>query len=97
MKPSSNAVLFLDKTKSELATYLHTAAGWPTKYTLISDINNRNFTIWLGLATQLISKYLPPSIQTMKLNLKQEPQNPCSTKYPLSPYINIKPEVPLLK
>ena len=38
-----NSFLSLDKTKSELDSYLHAATGCPTKSTFIQAINNRNF------------------------------------------------------
>ena len=93
MTPSSNSVHRLDKTNSELATYLHTAADCPTKSTFVSTINNGNFTTCPGLTAQLITNNLPLSIPTMKVHVKQEPHNHCSAKAPLSPSIKIEPEV----
>ena len=79
---SLNAVLRYDKTKSELAAYLHAAAGYPTKSSFITAIKNGNFLTWPGLTPELISKHLLPSIPTTKGHLKQEQQNLRSTRSP---------------
>ena len=92
-KYSAHAVLNLNQTKSELARYLHAAAGCPTKSTFIQAINNGNFVTWPGLTSNLISKHLPPSIPTIKGHIKQEQQNLRSTK-PSVPVVKIEPETP---
>ena len=56
---NANSVLYLEKRKYELASYLNTTAGCPTKPTFIQAINNGNFTTWPGLTTNLIYKHLP--------------------------------------
>ena len=94
MTPSSNTVLFLDKTKSKLATYLNTVSDCPTKSTFISDINTGNFNTFPGLTAKLVSNHLPLSIPTMKGHVKQETQNRHSAKATLSPSIKIEPELP---
>ena len=73
--PSVNAILCLDKTQSELAMFLHAAAGYLTKSSFINAINKGYFSTWPGLTTKLIIKYLPPSIPTIKGHIKQEPKN----------------------
>ena len=73
-------LLRLDKTKSQLASYLHAAAGCPTKSTSIQAINNGNFITWPGLTSKLISKHLPLSLPTLKGRLSQQHQNIRSTK-----------------
>ena len=75
-----NYALHINKTKSELASYLHTAAGCPTKSTFVEAINNRNFITWPGLTSKIVSKNMPLSIQTLKVHLRQEQQNIRSTK-----------------
>ena len=89
---SLNAVLRYDKTKAELATYIHTAAGCPTKSSFMTAIRNGNFLTWPGLTTELISKHLLPSIPTAKGHLKQEQENLRSTKSTTVPTIKIEPE-----
>ena len=85
-----NAVLRLDKTKSDLALFLHAAAGYPTKSTLITAIKKGYFMTWPGLTTELIQKYLPTSVPTIKGHIKQEQQNLRSTK--ILPEIKIEPD-----
>ena len=70
--PNANFVLRLDKTKPELASYLHADTGLPTKSTFIQALNNANFITWPGLTTNIISKQLPLSLTTLKGHLKQE-------------------------
>ena len=86
-----NAVLRLDKTSSELALFLHAAAGYPTKTTLITAINKGYFSTWPGLTAQLIKKYLPTSVPTIKGHIKQEQQNLRSTQP--STVIKIEPDI----
>ena len=76
----ANYVLLLEKTKSELASYLHAYVGCPTKSTFIQEINNGNFISQPGLTLKLISKHLPLYLTTLKGHLKQEKQNIRSTK-----------------
>ena len=71
----ANFILFLDKTKSELANYLDASANFPTESTFIQTINNRNFITSPGLTSKLISKHLPISLPTLKVHLSQEHQN----------------------
>ena len=87
-----NAVLRLDKTQSDLATYHHACAGFPTKSSFITAINNGVFNTWPGLNAKLITKCLPPSIPTIKGHLKQEQQNLHSTQE--STMIKIEPGLP---
>jgi hypothetical protein len=75
-----NAVLRLDQNKTDLALFLHAAAGYPAKSTFISAINKGFFTTWPGLTSQLITKHLPISVPTIKGHIKQEQQNLRSTK-----------------
>ena len=49
MNQHENSVLHLDKTKSELARYLHAVAGCQTNSTFIQAINNGSFITWPGL------------------------------------------------
>ena len=70
----------LDKTKSELAQFLHACSFSPTKSGFLKAIEKGNFHSWPGLTTDLIKKHLPPSIATLKGHLKQEQQGLQSTK-----------------
>ena len=74
-----NAILRLDKTKTELAQYFHAACFSPSTSTFLSAINQGFFTSWPGLTAKLIQKHLPPSIATAKGHLDQEQQNLQST------------------
>ena len=60
----ADSILRLDKTRSELASYLHSATGYPTKSTFIQAINNGNFITWPGLTLKLISKHFETHLQT---------------------------------
>ena len=72
---SANSVLRLYKIKSELASYLHAAAGCPTKSNFIQATHNENFITWPGLTSKLISKHLPLSLTNLKGRLNQDQQN----------------------
>ena len=65
----------MDKTKSDLASFHHATAGYPTKSSFITAINKGYFSSWPGLDAKLITKYLLPSIPTIKGQIKQEQQN----------------------
>ena len=65
---------------SNLAAFLHAAAGGPTKATVLAAIQNGNFTMWPGLTPSLIAKHLLPSIATGKGHMKQEQQRLQSTR-----------------
>ena len=78
--PNAFPPLHLDKTKSEMASYLHPATGWPTKSIFIQATKNGNFIIWTGRTTNLISRNLPLSLPNIKGHLRQEQQNLRSTK-----------------
>ena len=53
-------------TKLDLAMCYHRAAFSPVPTTFISAINKGNFSTWLGLTAELISKHLPKSLATAK-------------------------------
>ena len=55
-------------TKPDLAMYYHRAAFSPVPNTIITAINNGNFSTWPGLTAELISKHLP--------------KKPCNNKIP---------------
>ena len=85
--PTANVILRHNMSDSNLAAFLHAAAGCPTKATFIAAIQNGNFTTWPGLTTSLIAKHLLPSIATGKGHMKQEQQRLQSTRLesPITP------------
>jgi len=98
LSPLANVVLRYSKKPSELAAFLHAAAGCPSKSTFLAAIKKGNFTTWPGLTTDLISKHLLPSIPHLKGHLKQEQKNVQSTKVissPALPLIKTEPEPPV--
>ena len=79
--------------KSEMASYLHAAAGLLTKSTFIQAINNSNVITCTGITTNLISKHLPHYLPTLKVHLNQEQKNLRSTK-PISEIVKLESEYP---
>ena len=76
----ANAIIRKDKSKTELAQYLHAAAGYPFLSTFIQEIKKGNFPSWPGIESILLKKYLPKSIATAKGHLDQERKNLQSTR-----------------
>jgi hypothetical protein len=60
-QPSANAILSLDKTKVELAQYLHAACFSPVPSTFVKAITAGHFLTWPGLTADLIRNQLPSS------------------------------------
>ena len=67
-------------TKTDLVMYYHRAAFPPVPTKFISAINKGNFSTWLGLTAELISKHLPKSLATTKGHNKLAKQNVRSTR-----------------
>ena len=84
LKPSiqhkANIIIRKDKTKLELAQWLHASCGSPNHSTFIKAIEKGNFISWPGLSVNLINKHLPPNEATAKGHLNQERKNLQSTK-----------------
>ena len=76
----ANIILRKDKTKLELAQWLHASCGSPNKSTFVKAIEKGNFITWPGLSSNLIKKHLPMSEATAKGHLNQERKNLQSTK-----------------
>jgi hypothetical protein len=74
-----NAIIWKDKTKHDLATYLHASAGFPTLSTFNKAIKNGNFLTWPGIESLSFNKHLNKSIPTSKGHLDQERKNLQST------------------
>ena len=85
LSPKLSVIIRKDKTKADLATYLHAACFSPTTDTFIKAIKNNHFITWPGLTQQLIQKHLPPSIDTAKGHIKQEFKGLQSTKASVLP------------
>ena len=68
------------RTKVDLATYLHLCAWSPVPNTWIKSIENKFFTTWPGLTSQLVKKHLPKSLSTAQGHLKMVRQHVRSTK-----------------
>lgn len=77
---TSNAMINLDQTKTELAEYHHATCFSPSPSTFLDAIENGNFITWPGLNSKLIRKHLPASPNTVKGHLRQEQKNLRSTR-----------------
>ncbi|GFH54654.1 hypothetical protein CTEN210_11130 [Chaetoceros tenuissimus] len=75
-----NAVISSNKTKTELAQFLHATCGFPVVSTFRTSISNGNFIGFPGIDSVSFTKHLPPSVPTAKGHLKQERQGLRSTK-----------------
>lgn len=83
---STNAVNYIitkDKSKSELAQYLHSAAFSPTISTFQKAINNGIFLTWPGIENINFDKFIKTSRATELGHLDQERKNlPSTTAIP---------------
>ena len=77
--PAINVIIRKNKTKMDLAKYMHGALFSPVKATLIQAIKNNHFISWDGLTSDLISKHLQTSEATVLGHQKQERQGLQST------------------
>ena len=77
---SINAIIRKDKSKTELASYLHACAGSPPISSFLRAIKKGNFISWPGIDAINFAKFLQPSIATAKGHLNQERKNLQSTK-----------------
>ena len=68
------------RTKPDLAKYLHLACWSPSPRTWKAAVKNGFFATFPGLTPSLISKHLPPSIETAKGHRKKVNKNLRSTK-----------------
>ena len=83
LQPNSlkiNAIIRKDKSKVELAEYLHACAGSPPISSFLRAIKNGNLITWPGIDSVNFSKFLKPKIATAKGHLNQEKKNLQSTK-----------------
>lgn len=93
---NANIIIRKDKTKMELAQWLHASCGSPKETTFLQAIKNGNFLTWPGLSTTLIKRQLPKCIATEKGHLNQERKGLQSTKPSIyiNPIIKIESETP---
>ena len=66
--------------KSDIVTFLRQTDFSPVPFTWIQTINNRLFTNWPVLTSNLIHKHLPKLMATSKVRLRLIKQNIQSTK-----------------
>jgi hypothetical protein len=92
----ANGILRTDKTKQELAIYLHATLGSPVPSTLLQSIRKTHLTTFPGLTTNLINKHLPKSIATVLGHQDQEAKHLRSTKTPF-PDPTLPPSTPDLE
>ena len=77
---SANYIVTKDKTKYELAKYLHACAFSPSLDTFTKAIKNGNFITWPGIEDINFKKFLGNTSATAKGHLDQERQGLQSTK-----------------
>ena len=75
-----NYITTKDKTKMELAQYLHATAFSPSFSTLKKAIDNGNFVTWPGINELNFKKLLGTTIPLEKVHMDQERKNLRSTK-----------------
>jgi hypothetical protein len=80
----ANSMIRTNKTKGELAAFLHGCAFSPSTSTFIRAIRRGHFSSWPGLSESLIKKHLPKSLATSKGHLRMQQQNLQSTKSPVA-------------
>ena len=68
-------VIWLDKTKVELAQYYAATLFNPTKSTLLMLIESNHLTFWPELSHKMIRTYVPKGLKTEQWHLDQEPKN----------------------
>ena len=86
-KPSEtlNALIQVNKTKSELASYLHACLFSPCPATLQKAVRKNFLLTWPGIETINFDKYVGDSIATAKGHMAQERKNLRSTKQQVLP------------
>ena len=72
------------RTKAVLVQYLHRFAFIPVVHTWTKAIDAGYFVTWPGLTSKLVRKHLPKLLATAKGHLKQDQNNICSTKLPIT-------------
>jgi hypothetical protein len=80
LRQKLNVILIKNKTKQQLANYLHGCCFGPNKKTFIQAIRNGNFITWPGLESSIIERHMITPVATAKGHLDQERKNLNSTK-----------------
>jgi len=80
MKTETAANVYSLPSIPQTITYLHAAAGFPTKDTWTKAIKNGNYQTWPGITVDAVNKHFPESIETQKGHMKKQRQNVRSTK-----------------
>ena len=75
----ANYIITKDKSKTELAQYLHATAFSPSISTFVKAIEKGNFVTWPGIAELNFKKLLGTTLATEKGHLDQERKNLRST------------------
>ena len=73
-------IITKDKTKTELARYLHGTTFCPSISTFTKAVRNGNFVTWPGIDTLNFDKRIGTTITTELGHLDQERKNLRSTK-----------------
>ena len=79
-RSSCNVIIRKQTTKRDLVRYFHACSFSPSKSTFLKAIKKGHFITWPGLTTDLVNKFLPPSVFTAKGHLNQEMKHLQSTK-----------------
>ena len=74
--------LFTPQTQQKMVQWLHAAAFSPSTSTFIDAIQRNFFATWPGLTPDLVRRYLPQSVATVKGHLDQQRQR--KRKQPIS-------------
>ena len=75
----------MNQTNQDLIKFHHGTLLSPAQSTLVKVIHNRHIPTWPGLDESIVTKYLPPSLNTAKGHPRQERQHLQSTKPSPSP------------
>ncbi len=78
-KEKTNLVYSIPSTEGKIR-FLHTAAGFPTKETLLKEIKAGIYLTWLGVTTKTFNRHFPKLNETTKDNMNKQCQNVRSTK-----------------
>ena len=71
-KQSLNVIIRKKQTKIDLVRYLHACCFSPVISTWLKAIENKHFTTWPGLTTDLVKKHLQQSSATVQGHTKRE-------------------------
>ena len=82
IKQHANMIVRKDKTKSELAEYLHKCAFSPSLSTFLKAIRKGHFITWPGISDINFERVIKNILPTAKGHLDQERSNLQSTKIP---------------